>query len=163
MIRKDCAGRVCLILAVCLLLSISLPGCSSPPVGKVVEHKDLILVLPGDFIELSGTVGTDFLYGRHSLVLKGLSEKKSMLKAMSLAEYTDYVIKTNKKNTMPQACGAGYMFTYEAPVGEDIYAYTVATYEGQENFWILQFYCPKDTLSENQPEIDIILSGIQPK
>ena len=82
---------------------------------------------------------------------------------MTLQEYTDHVISANKLDCTSQALGDGYLFVYEAEIGEDVYTYTTATYEGPENFWVLQFYCPKDTLEENQPEIDIILEGIQPK
>ena len=148
----------------CLLVSL-VSGCSDP-VGRAAHHKDLTLILPADFLDLSGesyAEDADFLYGRHSLVFKGLAEEKSGLKAMTLQEYTDQVISTNKKTATPQASGAGYVFTYEANVDDTVYSYTVATYEAQENFWILQFYCPKDTLAENQPEIDIILEDIQPK
>ena len=81
---------------------------------------------------------------------------------MTLQEYTASVIAANKKDATPKASGDGFLFTYEANIADTVYAYTVATYESQENFWILQFYCPKDTLAENQPEIDIILEGIQP-
>ena len=146
----------------CLLVILLLTGCSDP-VGKAVVHKDLTLILPADFIVLENTDSADFLYGRHTLVFKGLSESKSSLKAMTLQQYTDYVIAGNKLTCTPQKSGDGYLFTYEAPVGDAVYTYTVATYEGQENFWILQFYCPKEKLAENQPEIDVILEGIQPK
>ncbi len=146
----------------CLLAVVLLAGCSDP-VGYGVTHKDLTLILPADFIELTDNDNADFLYGRHSLVFKGLAEAKTGLEEMTLREYTDQVISANKKKTTPQASGAGFLFTYEATVDGAVYSYTVATYEGQENFWILQFYCPKDTLAENQPEIDIILEGIQPK
>ena len=147
----------------CLLVVFLLAGCASDPVGYAKQHKDLTLILPADFIELENTDGADFLYGRHTLVFQGLSESKSSLQAMTLQEYTDYVVSGNKKEATPKASGAGFIFTYEAPVGDTVYSYTVATYEGQDNFWILQFYCPKDTLAENQPEIDIILEGIQPQ
>ena len=146
----------------CLLVVLLLAGCSDP-VGRAETHKDLTLILPADFIELENADGADFLYGRHSLVFKGLSESKKSLKAMTLQEYTESVIAANKKDTQPKASGAGFVFTYEADVADTVYTYTVATYEAQENFWILQFYCPKDTLTENQPEIDIILEGIQPQ
>ena len=146
----------------CLLLVFLLVGCASDPVGYAKQHKDLTLILPADFLELENTDGADFLYGRHSLVFKGLSESKKSLQAMTLQEYTNYVISGNQKDATPKASGAGFIFTYEATVGDAVYSYTVATYEAQENFWILQFYCPKDTLAENQPEIDIILEGIQP-
>ena len=160
--KSGCAGYLCLVLAACLLMGLLLTGCSDP-VGRAETHKDLTLILPADFIELTGDDNADFLYGRHSLVFKGLAEAKSGLKDMTLREYTDYVISANKKTATPKASGAGYVFTYEADVDDTVYSYTVATYEAQENFWILQFYCPKDTLAENQPEIDIILEGIQPK
>ena len=145
----------------CLLAVFLLAGCSDP-VGYGAQHKDLTLILPADFLALDNTEGADFLYGRHSLVFKGLAESKESIRAMTLQEYTDLVVSANKKDATPKASGAGYVFTYEAAVGEEVYSYTVATYEAEENFWILQFYCPKDTLAENQPEIDIILEGIQP-
>ena len=143
-----------------------LVGCASDPVGYAKIHKDLTLILPADFLDLSQdsyAEDADFLYGRHSLVFKGLAESKESLEAMTLQEYTDRVVSANNKTVTPEVSGDGYIFTYEANIGETVYAYTVATYETQENFWILQFYCPKDTLAENQPEIDIILEGIQPQ
>ena len=160
--KSGCAGYLCLVLAVCLLAVLLLTGCSDP-VGYAQTHKDLTLILPADFIELTGDDDADFLYGRHSLVFKGLAESKESLEEMTLQAYTDRVISANKKTATPKASGAGYVFTYEAQVDGGVYSYTVATFEGQENFWILQFYCPKDTLAENQPEIDIILEGIQPQ
>ena len=151
---------------VCLLVVFLLAGCSDP-VGYAVTHKDLTLILPADFLDISGSMslagGPDFVYGRHSLVFQGLAERKDSLEEMTLRAYTDRVITANQKKTTPQASGAGFIFTYEADVDNTVYSYTVATVEGQENFWILQFFCPKDTLAENQPEIDIILEGIQPK
>ena len=153
-------------LCACLLVLLCLLGGCADPVGKAVTHKDLTFILPADFLDLSGentAEGADFLYGRYTLVFKGLSESKTVLKKMTLEEYTAYVISCNKLSCSPAPFGDGYLFTYEANIGDTVYAYTTATYEGQENFWILQFYCPKDKLSENQPEIDIILEGIQPK
>ena len=150
----------------CLLVVVLLAGCSDP-VGYAVTHKDLTLILPADFLDLSGSMSLagqpDFVYGRHSLVFQGLAESKESLEEMTLRDYTDRVISANQKKTTPQASGAGYIFTYEAKVDGAVYSYTVATFEGRENFWILQFFCPKDTLAENQPEIDIILEGIQPQ
>ena len=151
---------VCLLALVCVL-----SGCSDP-VGKAIDHKDITLILPADFLDLSGesyAVDADFLYGRNSLVFKGLSENKAALQKMTLAQYTGYVISGNGLSCSPVVFGDGYLFTYEAPIGDTVYSYTTATYEGQENFWIFQFYCPKVDLAENQPEIDIILEGIQPK
>ncbi|MBQ7768936.1 MAG: hypothetical protein IJ403_08660 [Oscillospiraceae bacterium] len=164
--KSGCAGYLCLVLAACLLVGLLLTGCSDP-VGRAETHKDLTLILPADFLDISGSMslanGPDFVYGRHSLVFQGLAESKESLKEMTLREYTDQVISANKKTATPKASGAGFVFTYEADVDDTVYSYTVATYEAQENFWILQFFCPKDTLAENQPEIDIILEGIQPK
>ena len=164
--KVGCGGYLCLLLALCLVLSACLlTGCSDP-VGVAVEYADITLILPADFMDLSGesfAEGVDFLYGRNSLIFKGLSEKKSALQAMSLAEYTAYVISGNELTCTPAAFGDGYLFTYVAPIGETLYTYTTATYEGQDNFWIFQFYCPSADLAANQPEIDIILEGIYPK
>ena len=103
---------------------------------------------------------TDFLYGRNTLVVKGMAEKKETLKKMTLEEYTSLVIQSNELSCSPEKSGGGYLFTYEAPVADTLYTYTTATFEGADSFWILQFYCPSENLKENQPEIDIILSAV---
>ena len=121
--RRLCA---CLLVLVCLL-----SGCTDP-VGMAVTHKDLTLILPGDFLDLSAESageGADFLYGRYTLVFKGLSESKAVLKKMTLEEYTAYVISCNKLTCTPVPSGDGYLFTYEASVGDTVYSYTTATYE----------------------------------
>ena len=151
----------------CLLVVFLLVGCASDPVGYAKTHKDLTLILPADFLDLSGSMSLagepDFVYGRYSLVFQGLAESKESLEEMTLLEYTNQVITANKRKTTPQVSGAGFIFTYEADVDNTVYSYTIATYETQENFWILQVFCPKEDLTENQPEIDIILEGIQPQ
>ena len=151
----------CLLLVVCLLT-----GCNGYyPEGKTLTFEDLQLTLPGDFIDLSAesyAQNANFMYGRKTLVFQGLSEKKSDLQTMTLSQYTNYVITGNGLSCTPESVGDGYLFTYDAPIGDKVYTYTTATIEGQTNFWILQFYCPKENLSENQPEIDVILEGLQP-
>ena len=164
--KKGYTGCFCLVLAVFLALGCLLTGCDDYPTGRSVTHKDLTLILPGDFLDLSGEEtarDAEFLYGRYTLVFKGLAESKESLQEMTLETYTSYVISGNRLTCSPAAFGDGYLFTYEAKIGDTVYSYTVATYETPANFWILQFYCPKDKLAENQPEIDIILQGIQPE
>ena len=148
----------CLLVLLCLLA-----GCTDP-IGRTVTHEDLLLTLPGDFLDLSGesyAQDADFMYGRKTLVFQGLSEKKSDLQEMTLAQYTSYVITGNGIASTPAPYGDGFTFTYDAPIGDKTYTYTVATFEGPERFWILQFYCPKENLAENQPEIEVILEGLQ--
>ena len=151
---------LCLLLLICLLT-----GCNDGyPEGKTLTFADLQLTLPGDFMDLSGESYAEdavFLYGRKTLVVQGLSEQKADLQEMTLAQYTALVISGNQVEAAPVPMGDGYVFTYDAPVGDTVYTYTTATVEGQTNFWILQFYCPKENLAENQPEIDIILEGLQ--
>ena len=152
-------GFVCLLVVLCLLT-----GCADGyPEGIKIQCKDLQLTLPGDFIDLSdeGIGDGEFLYGRNTLVFTGLAEDKNGLQEMTLDEYTGYVISGNELTCSPIVCGDGYLFSYEATIGEIPYTYTIATGEGASNFWILQFYCPSADLAENQPEIDIILSGLQ--
>lgn len=152
-------GLLCLLVALCLLT-----GCADGyPEGIKIECKDLILTIPGDFIDLSeeGIGDGEFLYGRNRLIFTGLAEDKSTLQEMTLDTYTSYVITGNELTCTPTVWGSGYLFSYEATVGNVPYTYTVATAEGTDNFWILQFYCPSEDLSENQPEIDIILSALE--
>ena len=164
--KVGCAGYLCLILAICLLVLCLLTGCSDNyPEGLTFTCRDLTVTLPGDFIDLSGdgiAKDADFLYGRKTLIVMGLSEKKADLKEMTLEEYTAYVIQGNQLTCTPQRSGDGFLFSYETPVEGDAYTYVIATFEGHTNFWILQFYCPTANFSENKPEIDIILEGIRP-
>jgi len=151
---------LCLFLAVCLLV-----GCDSYPEGNSFTYQDLTITLPGDFEELyKGTASkdADFFYGRDTLIVMGLSEKKSDLKPMSLEEYTAYVIQGNELTCTPERSGTGYVFSYEATVSDtSSYTYVVTTFAGDTNFWILQFYCPTEKFHENKAEIDMILEGIK--
>ena len=153
---------VCVLVLMCLL-----SGCTDRdqyPTGINLSFQDISLTLPGDFVDLSGEKYVEdavFMYGRKSLVVMGLSEKKDSLKAKTLVEYTDSVIRGNGLSCTAIQSGDGYLFTHEKPLGGTTYTYTIATYEGTTNFWILQFYGPTESLQENQPEIDIILESIR--
>ena len=164
--KVGCARYSCLVLAICLLVACLLTGCGdSYPQGKTLTFSDMQLTLPGDFMDLSAEgidADADFLYGRKTLIVKGAAEDKSKLQDMSLEDYTAAVISGNQLQCTPQAIGKGYQFTYERLAGDQMYTYVTATFEGKTNFWLFQFYCPTADLQENQPEIDIILSGIQP-
>lgn len=164
--KVGCAGYLCLALAACLLVVCLLTGCGdSYPEGKTLVFSDLQLTLPGDFMDLSAEgidADADFLYGRKTLIVKGAAEEKSKLQDMTLEDYTAAIISGNQLTTTPHAYGKGYQFTYESLVGDQMYTYVTATFEGETNFWLFQFYCPTQDLQENRPEIDIILSGITP-
>ena len=153
-----------ILLAVLCLLA----GCTVPelyPEGMNIACKDLQFTVPGDFADFSGedyAKDADFMFGRKTLVFMGLAEPKNTLQETTLVAYTERVIKGNGISCTPEQNGDGYLFTYEKPVGDTVYTYTVATFEGSSNFWILQFYCPSENLQENQPEIQIILEGIRP-
>ena len=164
--KVGCAGYLCLVFAACLLVACLLTGCGdSYPEGKTLEFEDLRMTLPGDFIDLSGEgidADADFLYGRKTLIVKGAAEKKAQLQDMTLEGYTSAIITGNGLKATPVVSGKGYVFTYETAVGDQNYTYVTATFEGTTNFWLFQFYCPTADLQENQPEIDMILSGITP-
>ena len=166
MVKTGCAGYLCLLLAACLLVGCLLTGCGDQyPEGNTLSFADLQLTLPGDFIDLSGEnidADADFLYGRKTLIVTGAAEDKAKLQEMTLEEYTALVISGNQLEATPTAYGKGYQFTYEKLVSDQMYTYVTATFEGTHNFWLFQFYCPTADLAENMPEIEIILSGIQP-
>ena len=153
---------LCLLMAVCLLT-----GCNDDyPEGITLEFADLQLTLPGDFIDLSEEgvdADADFLYGRKTLIVKGAAEDKKRLLEMNLEQYTQQVIGGNQLKTTPEVFGKGYVFTYQKTANEKEFTYITATFESNDNFWLFQFYCPSEDLEENRPEIDIILSGIQPE
>ena len=152
---------LCLLMVFCLLT-----GCDDGyPEGKTLKFADLQLTLPGDFIDLSTegiAADADFIYGRKTLIVTGAAEDKTKLQKMTLEEYTSLVISGNQLKTTPEVFGKGYVFTYETTVGAEKYTYTTATFEGEDNFWLFQLYCPSKDLEANRSEIDMILSGIQP-
>ena len=157
-------GRIvtALLAVVCLLA-----GCGNSdlyPEGVNIACKDLELTIPGDFADLSAedfAEDADFMFGRKTLVFKGLSQTKADLQGITLAQYTDRVIRDNKLSCSAAPTGDGYLFSYEKALDNTAYTYTVATYETGSYFWILQFYGPTADLTENQPEIDIILESIR--
>ena len=157
------------IIAALLAVACLFAGCGNSalyPEGRNITCKDLALTVPGDFVDLSAEDAArdaDFMFGRKTLVFMGLSEEKSALKDMTLAQYADRVISGNSLTCNPIPTGDGYLFSYEKTVSDTVFAYTVATYETDTYFWILQFYGPAANLQENQPEIDIILESLRKK
>ena len=149
-------------IALCALLVLcQLTGCSAG--GNTVRCKDLSLALPADFMDLSQesyAEDADLYCGRTTLIVKGLAEEKAGLVDMTLGEFTDYVISSNKLTCAPTPTDYGFVFTYEATVGETPYTYTTATTEGETNFWIIQCYCPSENAAENQADIQSILNSI---
>lgn len=154
--KHTVASVICLVVVLCLL-----GGCAKD--GVSITCKDLTLTLPADFMDLSSESyagDADLFYGRKTLILKGLAEKKAGLVEMTLEQFTGYVIASNKLSCTPAPTEYGFVFTYEAAVGEKSYSYTTATFDGEENFWILQFYCPSENAAEHEAAIDAILKSI---
>ena len=155
--KRFASASFCLLLALCLL-----GGCAAPA-DSVITCGDISLSLPADFTDLkdlSVAQSADFLYGRDTLIVMGLSEPKESLPSMTLEEYTSLVIQGNGLDVTWEKLPGGCRFAYEAPVGEDTYTYVAMTCEGPDNFWIVQCYCPKGTLSGNIEAIDRILESI---
>ena len=124
---------------------------------------DLQLTLPGDFIDLSEEAyaqDADFLYGRNTLIVKGMAEKKAGLKKMTLAEYTDLMITGNELDCSATVGSNGYRFVYRAAVGERSYTYYSATFEGKENFWSVQCYCPSEDFAKHQSAMEEMLNSV---
>ena len=157
--KKRIALLLCLTMLICLL-----GGCSSPA-GKPITCKDLTLKLPGEFYDFSGesyAKEADFFYGRDKLIVMGMAEEKTILKKMTLEEYTELVIQGNKLQCVPRRLSNGYCFTYETPTSDGTYyIYTVATFESGTRFWILQLYCPSDDYPERQKMIVEILESVR--
>ena len=158
--KRFALAFVSIMAAVCLLA-----GCADGyPEGQTMTFGDLQITFPGDFIDLSAEAyaeDADFLYGRNTLILKGMAEQKAALQEMTLDTYTSWIVKGNGLSCTPEVFRDGYLFSYETPVGNQNYTYTTAVFEGETNFWLLQFYCPTANLEENQPEMDIILSAVR--
>ena len=158
--KRFALAFVSIMVVLCLL-----GGCADNyPQGQTVTYEDLQITLAGDFIDLSAedyAKDAEFLYGRNTLILKAMAEKKAVLQEMTLDAYTSWVIKGNGLSCTPEVFRDGYLFSYETPVGNENYTYTTAVFEGETNFWLLQFYCPSVNLKENQPEMDMILSAVQ--
>ncbi len=153
-------------IALCILAVCLLAGCAATkaPQDTQVTCQDIVFTVPGDFLDLSSedyASDTEFMFGRGTLVFTGMAERKESLIDMDLTQYTGYVISTNGIEATAEKSGNGYRFTYEKQVGDSLYAYVVETFEGPSNFWILQFYCPKENLQENLPYINVISDAVR--
>ena len=152
--------RIFAIFASLLLLLASLTGCKSE--GFVCG--DLQMDVPDGFFDLSGrefAKDADFLFGRDTLIVKGMAEKKSGLKKMTLAEYTDLMITGNELDCSATVGSNGYRFVYRAAVGERSYTYYSATFEGKENFWSVQCYCPSEDFAKHQLAMEALLNSVK--
>lgn len=148
---------LCVIAIVCLL-----GGCASRADG-VYTCKDLTLSLPGDFEDLSEEPygqDTDFLLGQDKLIIMGLAEKKTDLPQLSLKDYTDLVLQGNNLTCKAQETANGYLFSYEAPVDGEVYAYEAVTLESSDHFWVIQCYCPAEHYRMLEPLIAGILANV---
>ena len=157
--KRYLTALVCLVLTLCVLT-----GCAKNPMLGTISHEDLTLTLPIDFLDLSQesyAQDADFLYGYDSLIVMGMAEKKSALKEMTLKDYTDLVISGNKLTCTPVEDAGSYRFTYEVPVGDTVYTYAAATFEGSSHFWIVQCYCPKGDLPKHEISMTAILGSIK--
>lgn len=157
--KRHSTAFVCLVLTLCVLA-----GCAKNPMLGTISHDDLTLTLPIDFLNLSNenyAQNADFLYGYDSLIVMGMMEKKADLQEMTLKEYTDLVITGNQLTCTPEADSGSYRFTYEMPVGDTVYTYEVAIFQGSTHFWIVQCYCPKGDYAKHAISIDAILGSIK--
>ena len=155
--KRSASALLCLILAMCLL-----GGCAAPA-DMPITCGDISLVLPAGCMELtdiSAAQSANFLYGKDTLIIMGLSEPKDSLQPMTLEEYTTLVICGNGLDVTWEKLPAGYRFAYEASIEDDTYTYVVVTCESADTFWIVQCYCPKGTLSGNIETINQILESI---
>ena len=142
-----------------LLLVASFGGCGSS--GRV--YGDLRMDVPSEFFDMSDAEfakDADFLLGRDTLIVKGMAEKKSDLKTMTLAEYTDLLIFGNELETVRTLGANGYRFAYQKMVGERSYTYFSATFESKGNFWSVQCYCPSEDFAKHQSAMEEMLNSV---
>ena len=142
-----------------ILLMVSLSGCG--PSAQVFG--DLQMNVPDEFHNMSDqefAKDADFLFGWDTLIVKGMAEKKSDLRTMTLEEYTQLLITGNALNCSATVGGNGYRFVYRAAVGERSYTYFSATYEGKENFWSVQCYCPSEDFAKHQAAMEELLNSV---
>ncbi len=153
--------RIFAIIAGFLLILGTLTGCGR----KAFTCGDLQIDIPRDFIELSqpdgDTESKDFLFGLDTLIVMGMADKKSVLKPMSLKEYTDLIITGNELDCSATVGRNGYRFVYRAEIGDSSYTYFSATYEGKENFWSVQCYCPSEDFAKHQPAMEALLDSVK--
>ena len=147
-------------MASVLLMLGTLCGCSQKP----FTCGDLQMDMPKDFIQLNLSADAenkDFLYGRDTLIVKGMAESKADLKTMTLAEYTELMITGNELDCTATLAANGYRFLYRATVGDSSYTYYSATYESKGNFWSVQCYCPSEDFAKYQNLMEELLSSVK--
>ena len=160
------------VLPAFLLIFSLLTGCGSTEESSTFTYGDLSITLPADFSDLSQKSygsGYTFLFGSSEMTILGIKEEKSELfkdiPDMTLAQYGRLLIQLNGYDCDLTQRDGRYTFSYTAdlPGQEGEYAYTAVLYETGDAFWVLQCYCPGETVSQNRERIWDLLCAVKIK
>ena len=147
--------RCCRVLAILLALSFVLIGCNQPEVAdQTVVCGELTLTLPGNYVNLGEeayATDVDFLYGRGDEAVLGIKQDRLALEtyfpeidAFTFAEM--FVEKAELDVTVEQTEDLVF-FVYTANAGGTQVTYLSGVFMTEQNFWVLQFYCPSEDFS----------------
>ena len=150
-------------LALLLILTLCLTGCSSKTETTAHSYEDLTIQIPVDYIELTGeefAEGLDFVFGCDPIAVNGLREEKATFEAygleLDLQSYGNLLCKANNVQGKLQQTEGIWNFSYEA--GE--FTYVVTLWETDDAFWTVQAYCPTENYSTAKDDMWEILSSV---
>ena len=143
-----------------LLLSLLLVGCAGAMPEQTVVCGDLAITLPANFVDLSAeSYGKDLslVYGMNELIVTAGREDAAALKAqlphIDALEYARLVVSTNALDAQVQLEEEIPTFTYTMGTGEESFTYLVAVFASEENFWLVQCFCPTEAFDQNRDEM----------
>lgn len=161
--------RACRVLAAFLVLAALLAGCNKPEVpDQTVTCQDLTLTLPGDYVNLSGedyAADVEFLYGHGDEAVLGIKQSRSVFMEsfpeMSALDFAQlFVDKAGLALEITEQDGfATFLYTANA-AGTEV-TYLSGVYMTEENFWVVQFYCPSEAFSGRQADFMRFLGSVE--
>ncbi len=161
--------RLILFAVVFSLLCLFFTGCNSTPtvepgpvestddpqsVQNIFSQSDIQFILPGDFIDYTGTpIGGDytFLYANGNLGLIGIEERKD---EAGYTVFDDYL--ADQADTLGSELtqkDGFWTLTYIDNTQNESQTMLCIFYESTSSFWTVKAYCPEDVYSMYQADM----------
>lgn len=156
----------CLFAAV-LMLSSVLAGCKDPVQEQTVACQELTLILPSDYVNQINepfAEDLDFLCGHGTEAVLAFKQERAPLEEvfpeLNAETFAQMFLQKAGLDVEVKADENLVTFTYAAEADGTGVTYLSGVYMTEQNFWIVQFYCPTENFSSRQADFLRYLAAI---
>lgn len=149
---------IAIVTLVCMVMAFAV-GCDSvkdilKPAEKTFTKSGMSITLTEEFGEKE-YVSYTAVYESPKVAVYTLKEETSLFgdANYTLEQYTKMVISANGLTVDAQNKDGLTYFEFDKELNGKNFHYFAFTYKGEDAFWLVQFACTKDQVSENQADI----------